>query len=455
MLSRGHALSVLALVTVVAGCAQAPDGSLAVEKTADLKKAAAGAAAAGPDCGNNDCGGKHAGANGPEAAAVKVPIDGSPQLGRQDALVTLIEFTDYQCPYCARAHETVKKLQAAYGDKLRVIVKNQPLPMHDKAPQAARAAAAAALQGKFAEMHDALFAPGADLGDLEGIARTAGLDVGHFRAAMQGADVAGRVQRDQELAKTLVVQGTPSFFINGRRLTGAQPEATFRTAIDEELARAESLEKSGTPRSRLYDELQKSAPTAPPAETASARPSGPPAAAPASERIQLDTGNAPLRGPANAPVTVVIFSDFQCPYCSRGATVVKALEAKYGAKVRFAFKQQPLPFHKDARLAAAASLAAADQGKFWAFHDALFTNQSDLSREGLEKRAAEVGLDVKAFRAALDAGDCDARVSADQAEAQRLGVTGTPTFFVNGRKVIGAQPVEAFAAVIDEELKLR
>lgn len=426
-----------ALVAVAIGCNQAPDGSLGVK--AEAIKAA--------DCGGG-CGGSV-----PESAAgkaVRVPIDGSPRLGSDEALVTLVAFSDYQCPFCRRAEETVQQLAGEYGGKLRIVAKHQPLPMHAHALAAAKAAAAAELQGRFWEMHRALFNAG-DLADLDAVARAAGLDVGHFRAAMQDKRVEDRVRRDQALAITAGAAGTPTFFVNGRKLIGAQPIERFRAAIDEESARAAAVVKTGVPAARVYDQLMESAAAA--AESAPALRSG--AAAPPSERVKLDLAGAQARGAPDAPVTIVVFSDFQCPFCARGAGVIKALEQKYPGKVRVAFKHQPLAFHKDARLAAAASLAAAEQGKFWEFHDAVFAHQSELDRAGLEKRAAELGLDAGRFRGALDGDGFAARLAADQAEANRLGVTGTPTFFVNGRRIVGAQPVEAFAAVIEEELGAR
>jgi protein-disulfide isomerase len=188
-----------------------------------------------------------------------------------------------------------------------------------------------------------------------------------------------------------------------------------------------------------------------PAAQAGIEPSGGDAA-PASERVRIEAGSAPVRGAAGAPVTVVVYSDFQCPFCARGADRMKEIAQRYGERVRFVFKHQPLPMHGDAKLAAVASIAAAEQGRFWEFHDALFARQGELDRAGLRQRAAELGLDGERFAQALDDAGLAAKVAADQEEAERLGVRGTPTFFVNGRKLIGAQPLASFTAVIDEEL---
>jgi protein-disulfide isomerase len=167
----------------------------------------------------------------------------------------------------------------------------------------------------------------------------------------------------------------------------------------------------------------------------------------------VKVGDAPARGPADAPVTVVIFSDFQCPFCVRGEAVIAELEKLYPGKLRVAYKHSPLPMHKNAKLAARAAIAADEQGKFWAYHDLLIANRNDLERPSLERFARELGLRDARFSAAIDSPRVEARLQADLDEAARLQVAGTPTIFVNGRRVIGAQPVEAFRAVIDKELE--
>jgi protein-disulfide isomerase len=162
---------------------------------------------------------------------------------------------------------------------------------------------------------------------------------------------------------------------------------------------------------------------------------------------------APSMGRADAKVTVEVWSDFQCPFCARGATTVKQLREKYGDKVRIVFRHQPLPMHAQARLAAAASMAAHEQGKFWEFHDALFANQRALDRDSLEALAGKLNLDMERFRRALSSSTWSNYVETEVAEAQRRGVSGTPTFFINGKAVIGAQPVGVFEEAIDAALK--
>jgi protein-disulfide isomerase len=191
-------------------------------------------------------------------------------------------------------------------------------------------------------------------------------------------------------------------------------------------------------------------------EAALAPPPAAPSAPAAPEGKQdIKLGDAPVKGPSGAKVTMVAFSDFQCPFCSRAVPVMKQIEDQYQGKIRIAFKQMPLPFHDKAHLAAEAALAANEQGKFWQYHDKLFANQQALERASLEKYAEELGLNMSKFKAALDSGKFKDKVDSDAKEGAAVGATGTPTFFINGTKVVGAQPFDAFKTVIDTELKAK
>jgi protein-disulfide isomerase len=163
-------------------------------------------------------------------------------------------------------------------------------------------------------------------------------------------------------------------------------------------------------------------------------------------------GKAPAFGPEDAKVTVVEFSDFQCPYCSRAATAVDQIKVKYGTRVRFVFRQFPLPMHQNARGAAEAALAANAQGKFWEFHDKMFQNQSKLDRADLEGFAKEAGLDVAAFKKALDSKTYAADVDADMKLGESVAVNGTPTMFINGARVQNPTSFEAISEQIEGAL---
>jgi protein-disulfide isomerase len=161
----------------------------------------------------------------------------------------------------------------------------------------------------------------------------------------------------------------------------------------------------------------------------------------------------PIKGPATAPITIVEVSDFQCPFCSRVVPTLEKVEQVYGPLVRRAFKHYPLPFHKDAPLAHLASIAAQEQGKFWEYKQLLFANQKDLSRAALLAHARKLGLDMQKFEAGLASMPAKQRVVAEMNEAEAIGITGTPGFLINGRFLGGAQPFEAFAKLINQELQ--
>jgi protein-disulfide isomerase len=169
----------------------------------------------------------------------------------------------------------------------------------------------------------------------------------------------------------------------------------------------------------------------------------------------INIAGASTKGPDNAPVTVVEFSDFQCPFCKRVVPTLKRVEETYKDNVRIVWKHMPLEIHKDAMPAALAAEAAGNQGKFWEFHDRLFANQDKLGADDLKRYAADLGLDMSRFTADQQSADEKKNIDADAAEARTLGIAGTPGIFINGRFVAGAQPFETFAKIIDEELTKR
>jgi protein-disulfide isomerase len=169
-------------------------------------------------------------------------------------------------------------------------------------------------------------------------------------------------------------------------------------------------------------------------------------------QAKLAAADAPSFGPENAKVTIIEFSDFQCPFCSRAANVVHQIKEKYGDKVHFVFRQYPLPMHSDAHLAAQASLAAHKQGKFWEFHDLLFANQKALTRSSLEDYAKQASLNVDQLKKSLDDQALKAQVDADVKLGEEVNVNGTPTVFINGKRVSNPTEFEPVAKLIDAAL---
>ena len=169
-------------------------------------------------------------------------------------------------------------------------------------------------------------------------------------------------------------------------------------------------------------------------------------------RVPVEVAGAPVRGNPAAPVTIVEFSDFQCPFCVRARPTVQRVRETYGDRVRFVFRHFPLDFHLQAEKAGEAAACAGDQGKFWEMHDLLWANNAKLQPEDLKGHAATLGLDPGTFAECLASGRHAGLVERDVEAGRAYGVSGTPAFFVNGRPLTGAQPFEAFAAIIDDEL---
>ena len=390
----------------------------------------------------------------PPATRQKVElVDGTPMKGSKTPLVTIVEFSDFQCPFCTRVNPTIDQVLKTYGDKVQVQFRNLPLGFHKRAKPAAKAALAAHKQGKFWEMHDKLFANQKALEDDDFMkyAKELRLDVDRFKADLTSSDVESMVTKDSTDAAKYGARGTPTLFVNGVPVRGAQPFATFKQVIDKEITKAESLMKDGIKRGEVYKEILKreagkevALPGAPRRPSAPPKPKGP---------VDIKLGKAPVAGNKGAPIKVVVFSDFQCPFCGRVNPSIDKMKKEYGDKVAVAFKHFPLGFHQRAEPAAVASLAAHRQGKFWEMHDKLFENQRALEDSDLVTYAKDLGLNVAQFEKDLKDPALKKWVKDDMSEGQGFGVRGTPATFINGRMVSGAQPYEAFKSIIEEELK--
>jgi protein-disulfide isomerase len=365
--------------------------------------------------------------------------------GSDKAPITILVFSDFESFPCARSASVIDGLLGQTRD-VRVIFKHAPAASNPNAMLAHEAALAAGAQGKFWEMHDTLFENQTHLtrADLLGYAKSLGLDLAAFQQALDNHTYRPIVERDLAEAAGLGVTTTPTFFVNGRRLVGPQGYPSLGAVI-------ESLLAGIPPDKRVQAEIV--------------------AAGPAQ---QIDLARAPTRGPATAPISLVEFSDFECPFCAITAPVIRQLLLAYPTQVRFAFKHYPLPMHKESPLAHEASLAAADQGKFWEMHDLLFATQAkwgvnrvqarssakgaesepvpDL-REDLIAKAAQLHLDVPRFTKDLDTHRFKPQVDADRQEGNRLGVDGTPFFFINGHAISGGASLEDFKHLIDAALK--
>jgi len=170
-------------------------------------------------------------------------------------------------------------------------------------------------------------------------------------------------------------------------------------------------------------------------------------------RFKVEVGDAPRRGPSNAPVTIVEFSDYQCPFCKRAQSTLAEVAAKYGDRVAFVYKDLPLDdLHPQARPAAEAARCAGEQGKFWAYHDVLFATSPGFGGDALKADAEKIGLNAEAFDACFQSHKTLPKIQHDAEQGESLGISGTPAFFINGIGLFGAFPLTEFTRVIDAEL---
>jgi protein-disulfide isomerase len=392
-------------------------------------------------------------------AAVPIgPTD--PSWGSRAALVTIVEFSDFQCPFCARVEPTLALVREKYGpDKVRIVWKNEPLPFHPNARPAAEASAgvyAMAGNAAFWRFHDAAFAAQKDLGSdsYARWAQDAGVsDIAAFKAGLEDHRWGAKIDADMAVAKDVGAVGTPSFFLNGIAVTGAQPFDKFQSVIDLQIIAAQAKIASGTPAERVYAVLSKENRAA----DAAAHHDEDDDEQPDEKTVfKIPVGKSPARGAPGALVTIIEFGDYQCPFSARVDPTLRELRTQYGDKLRLVYKDQPLPFHERAEPAAQAALEVrAEKGDaaFWTMHDALYDNQRDLSDDNLVRLATAAGAQEAKVRAAIAGHLRKAAIDADADLVEDFQANGTPHFFINGRRVIGAQPKAKFVAIIDEEMK--
>ena len=368
-----------------------------------------------------------------------VELGDAPVRGPATAPVTIVAFSDFECPYCERGHQTIQQVEREYAGKVRIAYKAYPLDFHSHAMIAALAARSAQDQGKFWQFHDLLFSQrGLDMPQLDAYAREAGLDMDRLHADLEALKWGASVQRDMRQARRLGVTGTPSYFVNGRYLSGAKPIEVMREVVDKEIALAATWQASGVPADKLYDhaiargyrEVQYAKPRK------GLKPD---------VIYPVPVDGSPQRGPATAPVTVVEFGDFECQFCARGNDTLEKLRKRYGDKLRVVFKHFPLSFHGNAFLAARASLAAEAEGKFWEFHDRLYQTRADFDEATLIAIARDIGLNQKKFKERLHSAEYDAKINADQSWARRSGSAARRLTSSTGARSTARCPSWSFA----------
>ncbi len=358
---------------------------------------------------------------------VKLDIEGAPSYGPADAPITIVEYMDYECPFCRRAHATVNQVKQKYGDKVRLVYLQNPLSFHKNATLAAKAALAAGEQGRYREMHDMLLAgKGLQRDQILTNAQSLSLDVAQFTADLDSDRFNARIQQDQAQAARIGASATPFFFINGRTVRGAQPMPVFEKIIEEELA--------GNLAPTTWVARAESRPSQPREDP--------------NKIYKVDLANSISRGPEDAPITLVEFTAFQCGFCKRSQATIQEIMDTYPGQVRHVVMYKPLR----APTGAIASLAAERQGKYWEYRNLLFGNSGAMTDENLRLWAQQLGLNVDQFEKDRQDPALLQFVQNNSRQASGLGVRGTPTFFINGKKLVGAQPFAAFKQVIDQQL---
>lgn len=389
-------------------------------------------------------GGGSIASNQQQPAAAPTPAsftsDFAGQMGSADAPVTIVEFTDYQCPYCQRhSLDTLPTMiqEMVETGRVRYILKDFPLDnIHPDARLGAVAARCAGEQEAYWEMHDAIFtgqAEWAGQGDAANqvfisYAGELGLDREEFGSCLSSGRYDAAVQANLNEGQSLGVTGTPFFFVQGYPLNGARPIEHFQIAVGlaEEGRLAEAFAPQPTP--------------------------APPAA-----RVDVPIGDAYSIGDPDAPITIVEYTDYQCPFCGRHYLQTYPLILRNyveTGQVRYVFKDFTPTFnnpayHPNAIVAAEAARCAGEQGKYVEMHDLLFANQGEWSEAAAPAAlfvgyAADLRLDGDEFSECLSSNKHLEAVQADFQEGIQLGITGTPTFFINGYRFVGANPYEAF-----------
>ncbi|HMJ13363.1 MAG TPA: thioredoxin domain-containing protein [Polyangiaceae bacterium] len=378
-----------------------------------------------------------------------LPLDASvPVLGRREAPVTWVIFGDLECPYTRRLLRNLLRLQRQKPAHVRLAWRHRPLSEHEHARVAADFAATLHASAgdesfwRFAAQVAAAEKP-ASVPELELWLERAGIERKHWQGWLASPVPSEHVARDLSLAGQYNVRNTPTSFVNGLRVEGSKPYAELSQIVERERGAAMATLASGTEPGALYLTRTKKNLINLGADVA--------------QRACPKVGKSPARGARDALVTIVEFADFECEYCKRVEPTLNALLARYPDTLRHVWKNFPLEQHARAKPAAVLAVEIHEQRgerQFWQAHAALFKAAPNLSDAALLDVARDVALGADVARESLRRTGQSAAVLRDVALGEKLGVSGTPTFFVNGRRLAGARPQQEFRKLIDEELKI-
>jgi protein-disulfide isomerase len=388
-----------------------------------------------------------------DAEVWRVPVGTSPMRGPADAPVTLVTFVDFDCEFSKKLQPTLQKLISTYGDRIRVVYKFYAVPFHARAiPAATLALEARKQQGDkgFWAAHDKLFASAPKLSDddLSTIATELGLDTKKVMSAIATHADDMALDEAAEAAEELGMDGTPATYVNGRLVPGAHKYETFQALVEEELTKAEALVKKGTPKAKVYETIIATGNAGPP------------------PLPSIAVSDAPSRGAANAKVVVQVFGDFADPFTRqimfpvrdkagdldpKTAALRSALDA-YGDKVRIVFRHFPLSTNPRAEPVAELAIEAYKKkgdAVFWKLFEDVLKSAPALDDNDLEPIAVKYGLDWKHTQQVMFAHEYKAVIDRDVHDGTLAGVTGVPTFFINGRRLVGAMPFDIVKKRID------
>ena len=402
---------------------------------------------------------------GAQAAPVLIAKE-IPTRGPVQAPVVVVVASEFQCPYCSRVAATLAKLEQANPGKIRLAFVHYPLEFHAHAQPAAVAAQAAHRQGLFWAMHDALFARQRQMGDggLDQAVADAGVDAVRLGRDLADPALQAHVAADTAAMLALGVRGTPASFVNGVSISGAQPIEKFQEVVDAalrdpprpgETTAAHWERRQPGIGGKLAGWLQNRA-ALPPSAAQDTQEEEEPAAAqdPTVWRVPVDPKVDAVLGDGPAVLlTLVLWTDLQCPFCARAAKTASELRDRYPGLVRLVFKHHPLPFHKLAVPAHLAAMAAGRQGQFWAFHDQVFADQRAMDEAGLQRIAVALKLDLVRWGKDREDPALRQQVQEDVRVGGRVGIDGTPTMYLNGRRILGAVPLQDLVDVAEQELK--
>ena len=368
-------------------------------------------------------------------------VTAPPFKGPAQAPVVLEIYSDFLCPFSHRFFGTAQQISAQYPDQVRVVFRHFPLPMHEGSHLMSEASICAQEQGKFWEYHDKMMSGDPlkrDKGALKQLAQELGLDAQKFQTCLDSGKYVSQVDRDIARGGKAGVQGTPSYLINGRLSVGANPLEAIKPLIDWYLKPEGAYpgQKPPTPSQQ-----------------------GPGQQAPAQDPNLIHTfdpqwlNSGPSQGPEKAPITVVEFFDYNCPFCQKGSATVDELVKRHEGKMRVIPKNFPLPMHPNALKTAEALMCADKQGKYWQYRQEVFGEYwSKNAPDDLKAIAKKTGLKEKDFDACMDSDATKDLIAKDQQVGVVQGVQGTPGFFVNGKFINGAMPIESFEAIVQAAL---